>query len=482
MAVVCRAALIGETGLNRAERSVCVAVLSAGVSCEDAERRVRSVLSVWPVRAAVVSTRADSLTRLRGAGEAEGFVRGADCLVVVACGEHAGPARRRAASISRETGLACVLLCDEPGEVEADAEGVFVTLPRSADDRTVAGVLAGLNAAAASLRDSKRRGELLERVNTSAGKQLEAMHEEMQAAAILQRELLPQRMPEVKGLSFAAISRASSTLSGDSFDVVVLDDEHVGVLVADASGHGIPAALTLMLVSKLMPMTEVHASGVRILPPGEALTRLNNAFIDRRGEVHLLVTAAYAVINTRTWTVRCAVAGHPAPMIVGEAKGAAAVVLDAGGPPLGAVSDVNYEQCERELNEGDVLAMITDGFDRALNDLGEQADDAAADGQVVRASDGAIDELSKASYERALLRHVRVIAESTRHGNDASSLEESVERFAHELTMQSGSLHQGDDITLVALRRVRTRAIEDRGEGARSENVLKLGRTDRHAA
>ncbi len=468
--------------MKRAERSVCVAVLAAGVSCEEADRRVRSVLSVWPVRAAAVSTRADSLTRLRGVGEAEAFVRGADCLVVVACGEHAAPARRRAASISREAGLACVLLCDEPGEVEVDAEGVFVTLPRSADDRTVAGVLAGLNAAAVSLKDAKRRGELLERVNASAGKQLEAMHEEMQAAAILQRELLPQRMPEVKGLNFAAISRASSTLSGDSFDVVVLDDEHVGVLVADASGHGIPAALTLMLVSKLMPMTEVHSSGVRILPPGEALTRLNNAFIDRRGDVHLLVTAAYAVINTRTWSVRCAVAGHPAPMVISEAELSEAVVLDAGGPPLGAVSDVNYEQCERELKEGDVLAMITDGFDRALDTLCGRTQPDERDGHVRRASDDAIDELPVGSYERALLHHVRAISASARHGNDAASLEESVERFAHELTMQSGSLHQGDDITLVAVRRVRENATSERTHDGTNAGTLKLGRADRHAA
>ncbi|MBL0870282.1 MAG: SpoIIE family protein phosphatase [Phycisphaerales bacterium] len=459
-----------------------VAVLAAGVSCEEADRRVRGVLSVWPVRAAVVSTRADSLTRLRGAGEAEAFVRGADCLVVVAFGEHAAPARRRAASISREVGLACVLLCDEPGEVEADAEGVFVTLPRSADDRTVAGVLAGLNAAAASLKDAKRRGELLERVNASAGKQLEAMHEEMQAAAILQRELLPQRMPEVQGLNFAAISRASSTLSGDSFDVVQLDDEHVGVLVADASGHGIPAALTLMLVSKLLPMTEVHSSGVRILPPGEALTRLNNAFIDRRGDVHILVTAAYAVINTRTWSVRCAVAGHPAPMVVSEADLSEAVVLDAGGPPLGVVADVNYDQCERELKEGDVLAMITDGFDRALDNLCGHTQLSENDGHVRRASDDALDELPIGSYERALLHHVRAISASARHGNDAVSLEEGVERFAHELTMQTGSLHQGDDITLVALRRVRHQSAADRGVDQAAGGAMKFGRTDRHAA
>lgn len=482
MAVVCRAALIGETGLNRAERSVCVAVLSAGVSCEEAERRVRGVLSVWPVRAAVVSTRADSLTRLRGAGEVEGFVRGADCLVVVACGEHAGPARRRAASISRETGLACVLLCDEPGEVEADAEGVFVTLPRSADDRTFAGVLAGLNAAADAMKDAKRRGELLERVNASAGKQLEAMREEMQAAAILQRELLPQRMPEVKGLSFAAISRASSTLSGDSFDVVVLDDEHIGVLVADASGHGIPAALTLMLVSKLMPMTEVHASGVRILPPGEALTRLNNAFIDRRGDVHLLVTAAYAVINTRTWIVRCAVAGHPAPMLVSEAELSEAVVLDAGGPPLGAVSDVNYEQCERELKEGDVLAMTTDGFDLALTETGMLKNRESVDSWARRASDNGVESFSESAYERTLLHHVRKISIATREGNDSKMLAEAVENFAHELTMQIGSLHQGDDITLVALRRIRQQAADDRGNDRAAGEVITFGRTDRHAA
>src|SRR5690606_34656415 len=101
------------------------------------------------------------------------------------------------------------------------------------------------------------------------------MHEELQLAAMVQRELLPRETPEVCGVKFGTMWRPVNYVSGDIFDIARLDEDHVGIFVTDAVGHGVPAALMTMVISRSLCLKEITGSSYRLLSPKEVLARLN---------------------------------------------------------------------------------------------------------------------------------------------------------------------------------------------------------------
>jgi serine phosphatase RsbU (regulator of sigma subunit)/anti-sigma regulatory factor (Ser/Thr protein kinase) len=183
----------------------------------------------------------------------------------------------------------------------------------------------------------------------------DALEHEHRAAVTLQRSLLPEILPEIVGVEIAArYFPARDVVGGDWYDVIELPRGRVGLAIGDVAGHGVPAAA---LMGQLR--TGLRAYALDGHPPGEALGRLDRLLQTIRGQE--MATAAFAVIDTETGTLRCATAGHPPPVVVSTA-GEARLMEVRTAPPLGAFPYVTYEEVELALRPDEKLLLYTDGL------------------------------------------------------------------------------------------------------------------------
>lgn len=346
-------------------------------------------------------------------------------LVVAAAGASSGSLARliTATGDSMAPGLLLIDAGADAGVVRRS--GAMAVLPLDAPPPLIAGALYALLSRQPAVEQMRRElaGEGLMRL--AAARQIEQMQSEANMAVLVQRELLPKELPSMDGLDFAVMFRPGTDLSGDIYDVQRLDERHVGFLVADAAGHGAPAALMTMLIGRLLHMKEVSGKDYRIVPPDEALTRLNDAFCTRRGDMVAIVSAVYGVIDSLTGRVSIANAGHPHPLVVG-ASGTRAIL--EGGPLLGTAEGVSYGQETFTLDADQTLIIYSDGFEHAF-----QADDGAE-----RPASG--NDLHLSAFGALGRRR-------------CESLGSAIGTMAGRIDAQRGSLHQVDDITLLAIGR-----------------------------
>src|ERR1700729_2181201 len=105
------------------------------------------------------------------------------------------------------------------------------------------------------------------------------LDEEMRLAARLQQDFLPKSLPQLGGVRFHTLYRPAGYVSGDLYDVMRLDECHVGFYIADAVGHGMPAALLTMFIKNALVTKQIDPSGYRLLTPGETMAKLNESLI-----------------------------------------------------------------------------------------------------------------------------------------------------------------------------------------------------------
>lgn len=185
------------------------------------------------------------------------------------------------------------------------------------------------------------------------------LDEELRLAAKLQQDFLPRALPAVGPVRFHAAWRPAGYVSGDLYDVVRLDEEHIGFYIADAVGHGVPAALLTMFIKNALVTKDITPTSYRLLDPGESLGRLNEALIAQPLQTGTFCTACYAVLNVRTLVLRVATAGHPAPYLLrGDDPPA---VLKTDGPLLGIFDGEAFATTVHQLRPGDRLVLYTDG-------------------------------------------------------------------------------------------------------------------------
>lgn len=188
---------------------------------------------------------------------------------------------------------------------------------------------------------------------------LKSLDRELQVVGEIQRSLLPQVVPEIPGMRVAAYYQSSSRAGGDYYDFFPIGEDEWGVLIADVSGHGTPAAV-LMAVTHAI----AHTRPGEAKPPSGILAHLNHHLARLYTSSGAFVTAFYAQINPRTRTVTYASAGHNPPRVVREGR---VHSLEAtGGTPLGVLNEVSYADAVFELLPGDVLALYTDGITEAM--------------------------------------------------------------------------------------------------------------------
>jgi len=190
-----------------------------------------------------------------------------------------------------------------------------------------------------------------------------AVSRELETARQIQRSILPKRPPAIEGLSIAAHYDSMAEVAGDFYDFVVTPSGQLGVLIADVSGHGVPAALVASMVKIALAVQEGE-----IADPGMVLTRMNRALCGRFELAY--VTATFALIDPAARTLTYAAAGHPSPLLV-RATGHVES-LDERGMVLGFLPDAPYASTTvRDLAGGDRIVFYTDGITEASRDDGE---------------------------------------------------------------------------------------------------------------
>lgn len=179
---------------------------------------------------------------------------------------------------------------------------------------------------------------------------------ELELARSIQQSLLPQRMPDIPGLRLSSAYLPMSAVAGDFYEVLPLASGRTLVLVADVSGHGIPAALVASMVK-----VAVAAEADRHDIPGDILTGINRALSGKFERAY--VTACCIVVDSRQQKVMYAAAGHPPPLL--RRADGRIDTLDHGGVILTLMPAVTYETQEVSFGPGDRLLVYTDGLTEA---------------------------------------------------------------------------------------------------------------------
>jgi GAF domain-containing protein/anti-sigma regulatory factor (Ser/Thr protein kinase) len=183
----------------------------------------------------------------------------------------------------------------------------------------------------------------------------EALDREHRGAVALQRSLLPEVIPEIVGVDVATrYLPARDEVGGDWYDVIELPGGLVGLAIGDVAGHGVRAAA---LMGQLRVALRAYA--LDGYSPAETLKRLDRLLHTIRGEG--MATAAYALLDPLSGSLRMASAGHP-PAVVVTADGHAGLLEATPAPPLGTLPFGSYVELEATIGPGETLMLYTDGL------------------------------------------------------------------------------------------------------------------------
>lgn len=189
------------------------------------------------------------------------------------------------------------------------------------------------------------------------------LEDQMRLAREVQARLLPARAPRFAGFDLAGTSIPCFAIGGDYFDFIPLDDEHLGLVVADISGKGIPAALNMTAFRSVL-----RSQARRRRDPSHLANRVNELLPDTTGE-SAYVTCVYGVLDRSDPGLTYTNCGHNPPLLA-RADGRIES-LDRGGVPLGIFSDSRHETGVVALGPGDALVLYTDGVVECAGPGGE---------------------------------------------------------------------------------------------------------------
>jgi phosphoserine phosphatase RsbU/P len=261
---------------------------------------------------------------------------------------------------------------------------------------------------ALAIQNERLKEEMIER---------ERMDREFQLAREIQQTFLPSYMPRIHGWEVDARWQTARTVGGDFYDIFRIDRYRLGLVIADVSDKGMPAALYMTVTRTL-----IRANVPRIDSPAELLREVNNLLvIDAQNGMY--VTAVYAVLDTRTGVITYANAGHNQPLFL-QRKTGSAVRLFKGGMALAVLEDMQYQDRVLQMEPGDCLMLYTDG-------ITEQFD---ADGEMYG--------------EERLLAFL-----SAASGKTVNSL---IDSLNHELVTFREGEPPSDDVTMLVVRRLET--------------------------
>jgi serine phosphatase RsbU (regulator of sigma subunit)/predicted ester cyclase len=185
----------------------------------------------------------------------------------------------------------------------------------------------------------------------------EHLEQELRVARRIQQASLPEEVPTLEGWQISPYYRPAREVGGDFYDFFELQDGRVGVVVGDATGKGVSAALVAAATSS---MVRAVAQALGSSSPGEVLARVNETLVARIPS-NMFVTCFYAILDTKSAGLRYANAGHDLPYLSGRSS-EDAEELRARGMPLGLMPEMSYEEKEIVLDAGDSVLFYSDGL------------------------------------------------------------------------------------------------------------------------
>ncbi|MGQ0604448.1 MAG: PP2C family protein-serine/threonine phosphatase [Anaerolineales bacterium] len=191
--------------------------------------------------------------------------------------------------------------------------------------------------------------------------QKEKLEHELEIAGEVQRSLLPSRIPPVKGYNFFGRNLPARHVGGDLYDVIKIDEEHVGLLMADVSDKSVHAAL-IMAVTRTLFLAHARRS----LSPEEVAMAVHNGLLEVSTNDDMFVTVFYGVLNINTGVMPYVRAGQDEPLLY-RAAGGPPETLSADGRFLGMWPDLKLEELSVQLRPGDLLVAYSDGVTDAVD-------------------------------------------------------------------------------------------------------------------
>lgn len=182
-------------------------------------------------------------------------------------------------------------------------------------------------------------------------RRLLSIESELQTARQIQLSILPENVPSISNLRIASAYHPMSAVAGDFYQFIQVDPHRVGVLVADVSGHGVPAAL----IAAMMKMA-VQFIVPCVQSPGDVLQGLNRMLSGQAPDQ--FVTAAYLFIDTQNYRAHYSAAGHP-PLLLSRAG--TLQRIESNGLVFGVTPQPDYPVCDIPIYPGDRLLLYTDG-------------------------------------------------------------------------------------------------------------------------
>jgi len=246
-----------------------------------------------------------------------------------------------------------------------------------------------------------------------------SVEQELQVARSIQQASLPKEVPQLEGWQVSPFYRPAREVGGDFYDFHLLSEGRLGLVVGDATGKGVPAALVM---STTCGMLQAVSQTLDSSSPGEVLSRVNETLV-ARVPPNMFVTCFYAVLDPEKGALRYANAGHDLPYLY---RGGDAEELRARGMPLGLMPGMSYEEKEIEIDAGEAALFYSDG--------------------LVEAHDP----------ERDMFGFPRLRGLVAKHGGEERSLEGTLMEELYSFVGEGWE--QEDDITLVTLRRSRIRS------------------------
>jgi sigma-B regulation protein RsbU (phosphoserine phosphatase) len=195
--------------------------------------------------------------------------------------------------------------------------------------------------------------------------ELERKKQELKIASDIQRSFLPESTPNIEGFEVSASNLSALEVGGDFYDFIPITSNKWGLLIADVSGNGIPAALFMALSRTL-----IHASTVGKPAVANSIRQANKLiFADAKSGA--FVTLFYGVLDTEQMTFTYVNAGHNPPIMLKDASNEV-VLLRTKGIALGAIEDIELQEAEIKLAQGDEVILYTDGVTEAIDQNNEQ--------------------------------------------------------------------------------------------------------------
>jgi serine phosphatase RsbU (regulator of sigma subunit) len=192
----------------------------------------------------------------------------------------------------------------------------------------------------------------------------ELVEQQLRVARSIQQASLPKEVPQLQGWKISPYYRPAREVGGDFYDFHPLPEGRLGVVVGDATGKGVPAALVM---STTCGMLQLAAQSLDSSSPGEVLERVNETLLVRI-PLNVFVTCFYAILDPKRASLSYANAGHDLPYL---RHGGDCEELRARGMPLGLMSKMSYEEREVSLTEGDSVLFYSDGLVEAHDPKGE---------------------------------------------------------------------------------------------------------------